>query len=193
MIRKSLLASTFALVSTAAFAWTPQQETLYQQLNQQRQQQAQHQAQQQRQGQAQVQNAQGGKGGSGVASVGAGSGNNSSINLAAPGFAAPLGASGMDCPTVGAGPGGYGPTGGGIFTWTHLSQDCNDRKVATEVIAPTMGMAAANDWMIHQNSEYRDWYNGYVKRASAKPESAAFDCNGPHTNTEWRVHPECAK
>lgn len=192
-MRALLLASTFALVSTAAFANNPAPAAPTQ---------AQHQTANGGAG------GQGGAGGTGIAassaaarshsssrssasnSIGAGSGSNNNETLTAPGMALGSFGGGYDCPVVGLGGGGYGQ-GGALAEFTHLSQDCNDRKVATEVIAPTMGWAAANDWMVHQNSEYRDWYSGYVKRASQQ--SAAFDCNGPHTNTEWRVHPECAK
>ena len=91
---------------------------------------------------------------------------------------ASIGGGGYDCPVVGPGGGGY-VQGGGFLQWTHLSQDCNDRKMAAEVIAPTLGNQAAVDWMYHQNSEFRDWYNGYVKRASTQqPASAPLPAAG---------------
>lgn len=65
-----------------------------------------------------------------AAAIGAGSGTNVT-NFQAPGWSVPpVGAGGMDCPTVGIGAGGSGPFGGGGIGPSWISPDCNARKLA---------------------------------------------------------------
>ena len=67
----------------------------------------------------------------GASAVGNGSGSNNNLTLVPPSIALPsIGGGGSDCPVVGFGVGGSGLTGAGGFGPSWISSDCNTRKLA---------------------------------------------------------------
>jgi len=129
MLHVKLVAAALIVLPATAFAWNQDQS----QNAVAKQNQAQMQHQVQRQGQKLV-NAPttnvtvtapgGGVGGAAPPAA-------PSVNFAAPAWSLPsVGASGMDCPTVGLSAGGSGPIGGGGIGPSWISPDCNARKLA---------------------------------------------------------------
>lgn len=58
-----------------------------------------------------------------------------------------IGASGMDCPTVGVGVGGSGLSGGGILSASTISSSCNQRKVV-DILSNLFGPGVAREYAI---------------------------------------------
>lgn len=182
------LALLMVVIATPAYAWN--QDQSQNAVAKQHQAQTQHQVQ--RQGQklvnAPTTNVTVTQQGGGVGGAGSPASPAPSVNFAAPAWSLPsIGASGMDCPTVGISGGGSGPMGGGGIGPSWISPDCNARKLAELLYNmghPDIAMKVLAD----QYPVVRDAAKDSPVEPPAKPISTSFNDKTAWCNASaWRT------